>query len=415
MVRSSQLKGAALLVLFLLPYLAVLFKDVQSTMLFQIELQDLTSNKSFQEESDSNWFNVSWTSTWDATPTELRNHSIAVGDHVVLNITCNPPPSVNVTGLTLEVSGLLHPLTLTRFTPDSKYLFDTYMFGINVTANLVITATTNTSQILSSRYENVTFNNFFTPKVTLIAPNGGEDWTEYPHMYNITWTASDANDDMLLFEVSYSHFGYTWGELESGTQDDFCFSNGLYYFEFANRMDEISQTLIRVTVFDNDTDYAAGPNPMNPEEMLPTLWPALNASDRSDDYFYYGTDLYNPPDEVPEINEPPDVTFYEGELGHVIEWTLYASYYRIEYTISRNGIELSNGTLGLYGSTVTVSLDGLPAGVYEYKISAVALWQTVDTVVVTVLSVVTFAVLGLSVMALTVTLLVMRRKSLSSI
>lgn len=414
-MRRIQLMVVALLVLFLLPYLVVLFKDVQSKPVYIIDYQFSTSNNYSQEESQPSSFNVSWISTWNATPTELSNNSIATGDHVVLNITCNLLPNVNVTGITLNASGA-HVIAL-KSVPDSHLLFDTYIFEINITTNLLVSASTNTSQTLSCRYENVTFNNFFAPTVTVISPNGGEDWTDLPGRYNITWTASDANNDMLLFDVSFSEFGYTWRVIESGTQDDFGFANGLYYAEFENEIAELSEGLIKVTVFDNDTEYAGGPRPLNPTENLPSLWPGLSTSDRSDDHFYYGYSDYNNPDEVAQLSKPADITLYEGELGRVIEWVVSASYYTIEYTISRNGTVISSGTLGIGSHNVSVSLDGLSAGVYEYEISATAFWKSTDKVIVTVLKidvVFPFAVFGLSVMAVTVTLLVWRRKSLSS-
>ncbi|MHA1909753.1 MAG: ABC transporter substrate-binding protein [Candidatus Thorarchaeota archaeon] len=67
-----------------------------------------------------------------------------------------------------------------------------------------------------------------------------------------------------------------------------------------------------------------------------------------------------------ELDGPSDITYIEGETGNTIEWHLDVNE-TVEYSIWRNGTQIREGhwTSG----PITVSVDGLIQGVYEYLLT----------------------------------------------
>lgn len=57
-----------------------------------------------------------------------------------------------------------------------------------------------------------------TPVVTVLSPNGGENWSANG-AYTITWTATDVDGDSLTYKVLYSPDGSSWMPLELGTAE----------------------------------------------------------------------------------------------------------------------------------------------------------------------------------------------------
>ena len=89
--------------------------------------------------------------------------------------------------------------------------------------------------VISTEFTDVFIGNFFVPKVEVIAPNGGENWTS---QHNITWTASDVNaDDALLFDVLFSD--------DSGTSFEILIeSTNQTWFELADIVGDIRKFMI---------------------------------------------------------------------------------------------------------------------------------------------------------------------------
>ena len=68
---------------------------------------------------------------------------------------------------------------------------------------------------------------------------------------------------------------------------------------------------------------------------------------------------------TPIVNSSDDVEFYHGEIGHSIHWNVSDEYMHM-YTLFRDEEELDNGTLDPTEPFVSVSLDDLDIGFYEY-------------------------------------------------
>ncbi|MFX1483849.1 MAG: hypothetical protein ACFFCP_11760 [Promethearchaeota archaeon] len=132
------------------------------------------------------------------TDTPVNSGDIIAGDHVTLKSSWQPV----VTNSRLEVHAPAIPATLSLEENQSILEIDTRYLGNNATCSIIASTRLTNGTILSKEFTNVYIGNFFAPKVTVISPNGGEDW-QTPH--NITWSASDVNaDDTLLFDVLYS-------------------------------------------------------------------------------------------------------------------------------------------------------------------------------------------------------------------
>jgi hypothetical protein len=67
----------------------------------------------------------------------------------------------------------------------------------------------------------------------------------------------------------------------------------------------------------------------------------------------------------PTINHPSDLIYEIGTTGHTIEWTP-SDLYPGSYQILRNGVPIVSGSWD--GSSISVSVDGLAGGTYNYTI-----------------------------------------------
>ncbi|KXH75882.1 MAG: hypothetical protein AM326_08380 [Candidatus Thorarchaeota archaeon SMTZ-45] len=86
---------------------------------------------------------------------------------------------------------------------------------------------------------------------------------------------------------------------------------------------------------------------------------------------------------APTIDHPADFDYNEGETGNAIIWTPNDSHPK-NFTIYKNGVIEDSGTWD--GSAITIDVDGLSPGVYNYTIVVVDHGENsvTDTVIVTV-------------------------------
>ncbi|TFG14653.1 hypothetical protein EU537_03010 [Candidatus Thorarchaeota archaeon] len=87
----------------------------------------------------------------------------------------------------------------------------------------------------------------------------------------------------------------------------------------------------------------------------------------------------------PTIDSPSDVEYTEGETGHEIEWTPF-DHHPLSYIILLDGETARSGSWDNASLPISISVDGLGEGVYNYTISVedVAGNKASDTVIVTV-------------------------------
>jgi len=123
----------------------------------------------------------------------------------------------------------------------------------------------------------------------------------------------------------------------------------------------------------------------------------------------------------PTITHPEDLTYRVDDSGHSINWTAF-DLTPIGYTIHRNGTELTSSSITSLSWFVSISIENLPAGVYNYTLVATDTSGNMayDIVLVTILPtplteillpwlVVTSAALAITII---IVLLIKRRKSL---
>ncbi len=146
--------------------------------------------------------NFTYYSLSDTTKRPVTSNSILAGDHVMLRAEWNE--SI-VDRSRLEVQAPAIPATLVEDEDTYVTEIDTRYLGNNATCIINATAWFSNGSIFQQTFENVYIGNFFVPSVSIISPNGNENWTG---VHNITWTASDVNsDDVLRFDVFLSSNG----------------------------------------------------------------------------------------------------------------------------------------------------------------------------------------------------------------
>jgi hypothetical protein len=69
----------------------------------------------------------------------------------------------------------------------------------------------------------------------------------------------------------------------------------------------------------------------------------------------------------PILNAPDDIAYYEGTIGHTIQWHP-ADPHPVNYTVYRNSLILRTGTWNSTGETILASVDGLASGLHSYTI-----------------------------------------------
>ena len=100
------------------------------------------------------------------------------------------------------------------------------------------------------------------------------------------------------------------------------------------------------------------------------------------DYYPF---IYPPETTTPTIDQPADMDYEEGTTGNTITWTP-SDAHPSHYVVYRNGTEVALASWN--GNSITVEVDGLNVGIYDYRI---VVYDTSgnsnsDTVIVTVIS-----------------------------
>lgn len=189
--------------------------------------------------ADNPKLNLTYYTPSDPTERAVSSGSHIAGDHVTLVASWTP---ALVNRSRLEVYAPAIPALLVVDEDDSLTEIDTRALGNNATVRINSTAWLTNGSVMSTVFSSVFIGNFFVPHITIIAPNGGEVWTD---VHNITWTARDTNvDDVLLFDVFFSaNAGDTYEQLASGISENL--------FEWnASGLDRLSTYLIKVRVTD---------------------------------------------------------------------------------------------------------------------------------------------------------------------
>ncbi|MFW9870508.1 MAG: hypothetical protein ACFFEL_12855, partial [Candidatus Thorarchaeota archaeon] len=85
------------------------------------------------------------------------------------------------------------------------------------------------------------------------------------------------------------------------------------------------------------------------------------------------------------VDHPPDIDYPDGDTGYSITWSP-SDLHPVSYQILREGVVVKSGTWNSSGETMTISVDGLSIGTYNYTIVLVDIGGNIvpDEVIVTV-------------------------------
>lgn len=243
-------KGLAIILLLVLSItLPVMSFSLDNTQLLEsAPIQYLPS-------AETPELNLSYTSRTTLIDTPVKSGDTISGDHVTIKAEWTPSL---VNRSKLEIHAPAIPATLVVEENQTTLLVDTRALGNNATCSITSTAWLTNGSIWTIEFTGVYIGNYFVPKITVLTPNGGEDWTT---LHNITWAASDVNADAnLLFDVLYSSdSGQSFETLVSSTN--------LTWFEWDCTDLYRSETyLVRVRVTDgiyynsdnSDSSFTAG-------------------------------------------------------------------------------------------------------------------------------------------------------------
>jgi hypothetical protein len=185
--------GLALVTLLISPFALSIQNQIQ-------DVSDPLSIPSVQHivSADVPSVNLTYTSNTLLIDTPVHSGDTIAGDHVTLKTTWQP----EVNNSRLEIHAPAIPSTLIANENETTLEIDTRLLGNNATCTIVASTLLLNGTTVSKEYTDVYIGNFFIPRVQVVSPNGGEDWTS---LHNITWTASDVNtDDSLLYDVLFS-------------------------------------------------------------------------------------------------------------------------------------------------------------------------------------------------------------------
>ena len=163
----------------------------------------------------------------------------------------------------LEVVAPAIPATLAVEQNTPTLEIDTKGLRNNATCLINSTAWLTNGSVVSIVYQNVYIGNYFVPKVSVLVPNGGEEWT---NVNTIRWLASDVNvGDTLRYDVRISDdSGVTFVTIASSiTQKSFDWNCSEY--------DKLDTYLVEIRATDgiyfsydrSDSLFSAGEVPVN--------------------------------------------------------------------------------------------------------------------------------------------------------
>ncbi|MHA2387049.1 MAG: hypothetical protein ACXAEE_12640 [Candidatus Thorarchaeota archaeon] len=260
-----------------------------SPMLFQMQpLPDANPTRHprdiSQPAAEDVFLNLTYWSRTNSTIGTVSSGDKIGGDHVMLNATWTPSGLVDSVGI--EVNATAIPSVISNSSTSNSVQIDTRSLGNNGTCTINATVWLLNGSIYSKTVENVFIGNFFTPRVTVLTPNGGETWIG---VNNVTWDAWDTNrDESLTYEVLMSFdSGVTFQSIASNL-------NKTWYLWDCSECPILNTYLIEVSVTDgiyyvsdrSDANFTAGgmisptTTPPSPPSSTSTTTPPPNGDPR---------------------------------------------------------------------------------------------------------------------------------------
>ncbi|MHA1480639.1 MAG: hypothetical protein ACTSQZ_04380, partial [Candidatus Thorarchaeota archaeon] len=191
---------------------------------------------------------------------------------------------------------------------DETVSYDTYDLEKNATMTVQYTAWTNTDVYFVVLLGDVRFENYFSPVVTITAPEAADTFTGD---VAITWTVTDANaDDEHFFELLLSADGGNTFQLLATDL------TGLTYTWDSTGFITRDTYVILIRVFDNDTEGMP-----SGDDVTDVLWPGQFDSDMSGEFTAGNIDppTTTPPETTtpPGLFDDPEMLLWIGLIGGI--------------------------------------------------------------------------------------------------
>jgi len=188
--------------------------------------------------ADSPQLNLTYHTPANLTEIAVLSDSVIAGDHVILRSAWSA--SV-VNRSRLEVVAPAIPATIAVEQDTPTLVMDTKTLGNNATCFINSTVWLTNGTVLSIVFQNVYIGNYFVPAVTVLSPNGGEEWTG---VNTIRWYAYDINvDDSLRYDVRVSSdLGLTFETVASSLTEKWYNWNCSQFYKLDTYIVEIRAT-----------------------------------------------------------------------------------------------------------------------------------------------------------------------------
>lgn len=219
--------------------------------------------------------------------------------------------------------------------PGRTITYDTYLLGANTTRDIQVVAVTKDGTEYTGDWDDVTFNNYFAPDVTVISPNGGEVWTG---IEMISWSTISLNADAdITYEISISS------------------DAGLSYMLFASGATTPSLSW-DTSVWQFSETYRV---------KIEALDRGMSGEDESDAVFSAGGLPFQ--SASPLIFGQPQLNYTYGQTGNELEWTI-SDLHPLLIQLWVDGTLTSSYAWSTLANVTTVNCDGLLPGSHNYTI-----------------------------------------------
>ncbi|TFF92878.1 hypothetical protein EU546_06980, partial [Candidatus Thorarchaeota archaeon] len=309
--------------------------------------------------------------------------------------------------------------------------YDTYQFGRNISRTVKVYGFNSTDDYFERIYTSLRFNNFFAPQLQIIEPNGGETLTGTTtvsweatsrnadnQMRHEVWISTDAGDSYQLYasnltqqsaqlytgdwklssttlirvrtndrgmsseDVSDSHFSMGNASLVD-THGPVIFAHEEYHLP----LNESDTGSVDVTLAVLDLNPGIAHFSIDGSELAMESWVdsrqifsvhledlglglhtlLVSARDAHGNANAFTVSIrVGPLDDIaPSVSSPANITYTYGEIGNQITWEV-ADEYPGEYSVLRNGTIVALRQWET--DTITVNVDGLEPGTYNYTL-----------------------------------------------
>jgi hypothetical protein len=242
--------------------------------------------------------------------------------------------------------------------------YDTYYFGHgnNMTVNITVRGHTSSDETIVHNFLNVSLNNFFTPVVTVM-----QEIDLGNKLYNFTWNSTDLNADDV-------HFYSVWISSDGGSTYQLLSRNLTQRYYVWNSTGFLQRDFqVRVKAYSVDLSVYSGPFLSIPSDYWPGDFGLGFSVEFAGDHIW----PWPIPGGIPNIyilQAAADLVYVHGMTGNSIDWKLDADHAGCDmvylvYRVYQNETLHTTGNSNIFDPVwVSINIDGLMPGVYQFKI-----------------------------------------------